>query len=73
MRLSVNFKEFIQSFLHKSLMKYLKFNENKNQMIKEFDSLINGEERSDDEEEGEYQKKRMKKAKKKKMKKEIKL
>ena len=56
--LSVNFKEFIESFLHKSLMKYLKFNENKNQMIKEFDSLINGEERSDDdddeEEEGEY-------------------
>ena len=57
MSLSVNFKEFIESFLHKSLMKYLKFNENKNQMIKEFDSLINGEERSDDdneEEEGEY-------------------
>ena len=53
LRLSVNFKEFIESFLHKSLMKYLKFNEEKNQMIKEFDSLINGEEGSDDEEEGE--------------------
>ena len=51
LRLSVNFKEFIESFLHKSLMKYLKFNEEKNQMIKEFDSLINGEE--GDEEEGE--------------------
>jgi len=51
LRLSVNFKEFIESFLHKSLMKYLKFNEEKNQMIKEFDSLINGEEGSDDEEE----------------------
>ena len=54
LRLSVNFKEFIESFLHKSLMKYLKFNEEKNQMIKEFDSLINGEEGDDDdEEEGE--------------------
>ena len=29
LRLSVNFKEFIESFLHKSLMKYLKFNEEK--------------------------------------------
>ena len=53
LRLSVNFKEFIESFLHKSLMKYLKFNEEKNQMIKEFDSLINGEDGDDDEEEGE--------------------
>ena len=52
LRLSVNFKEFIESFLHKSLMKYLKFNEEKNQMIKEFDSLINGE-GDDDEDEGE--------------------
>jgi CRP-like cAMP-binding protein len=51
LRLSVNFKEFIESFLHKSLMKYLKFNEEKNQMIKEFDSLINGEEGDDDDEE----------------------
>ena len=32
-------------------MKYLKFNEEKNQMIKEFDSLINGEDGDDDEEE----------------------
>ena len=53
LRLSVNFKEFIESFLHKSLMKYLKFNEEKNQMIKEFDSLINGEDGDDDEEEDE--------------------
>ena len=53
LRLSVNFKEFIESFLHKSLMKYLKFNEEKNQMIKEFDSLINGEEGDDDDEEEE--------------------
>ena len=52
LRLSVNFKEFIESFLHKSLMKYLKFNEEKNQMIKEFDSLINGE-GDDDDDEGE--------------------
>ena len=48
LRLSVSFKAFIESFLHKSLMKYLKFNEEKNQMIKEFDSLINGEEGDDD-------------------------
>ena len=50
LRLSVNFKEFIESFLHKSLMKYLKFNEEKNQMIKEFDSLMNGEGDEDDDE-----------------------
>ena len=41
LRLSVNFKEFIESFLHKSLMKYLKFNEEKNKMIKEFETLMN--------------------------------
>ena len=40
LRLSVNFKEFIESFLHSSLMKYLKFNEEKNRMIKEFETLI---------------------------------
>ena len=45
LRLSVNFKEFIESFLHSSLMKYLKFNEEKNKMIKEFEDLIK---RSDD-------------------------
>ena len=46
LRLSVNFKEFIENFLHKSLMKYLKFNEEKNKMIKEFEALMskcNGE------------------------------
>ena len=55
LRLSVNFKEFIESFLHKSLMKYLKFQDEKNQMIKEFDSLINGEDgdEGDDEDEEE--------------------
>ena len=41
LRLSVNFKEFIENFLHKSLMKYLKFNEEKNKMIKEFETLMN--------------------------------
>ena len=53
LRLSVNFKEFIENFLHKSLMKYLKFNEEKNKMIKEFDALMNITENSQDEEEGE--------------------
>ena len=53
LRLSVNFKEFIESFLHKSLMKYLKFNEEKNKMMKEFDSLINADEGEDGEEENE--------------------
>ena len=53
LRLSVNFKEFIESFLHKSLMKYLKFQDEKNQMIKEFDSLINGEEGDGDDEDEE--------------------
>ena len=53
LRLSVNFKEFIESFLHKSLMKYLKFNEEKNKMMKEFDSLINGDEAEEGEEENE--------------------
>ena len=53
LRLSVNFKEFIESFLHKSLMKYLKFNEEKNKMMKEFDSLINADEAEEGEEENE--------------------
>lgn len=53
LRLSVNFKEFIESFLHKSLMKYLKFNEEKNKMMKEFDSLINADEGEEGEEENE--------------------
>lgn len=41
LRLSVNFKEFIENFLHKSLMKYLKFTEEKNKMIREFEQLMN--------------------------------
>ena len=41
LKLSVNFKEFIENFLQKSLMKYLKFNEEKNKMIKEFEDLMN--------------------------------
>lgn len=52
LRLSVNFKEFIETFLHKSLMRYLKFNEEKNKMIREFDALMNiteGEENEDEE------------------------
>jgi hypothetical protein len=35
LRLSVNFKDFIEVFLHKSLMIYLKFNEEKKRLIKE--------------------------------------
>jgi len=53
LRLSVNFKEFIESFLHKSLMKYLKFNEEKNKMMKEFESLINDDEDGEENEENE--------------------
>ena len=53
LRLSVNFKEFIESFLHKSLMKYLKFNEEKNKMMKEFDSLMDAEDGEEGEEENE--------------------
>ena len=53
LRLSVNFKEFIESFLHKSLMKYLRFDEGKNKMMKEFDSLINADEAEEGEEENE--------------------
>jgi hypothetical protein len=44
LKLSVNFKEFIENFLQKSLMKYLKFNEEKNKMIKEFEDLMNSNE-----------------------------
>lgn len=39
LRLSVNFQEFIGKFLHKSLMKYLKFTEEKNKIIKEFEAM----------------------------------
>jgi hypothetical protein len=42
LRLSVNFKEFIENFLHKSLMIYLRFNEEKKKLIKEYDNLVNG-------------------------------
>ena len=53
LRLSVNFKEFIESFLHSSLMKYLKFNEEKNKMIKEFETLIKGSDESEENESNE--------------------
>lgn len=43
LRLSVNFKEFIENFLHKSLMIYLRFNEEKKKIMKEFENLYNGE------------------------------
>lgn len=41
LRLSVNFKEFIENFLHKSLMIYLKFNEDKKKLTKEEESRMN--------------------------------
>lgn len=41
LRLSVNFKEFIENFLHKSLMIYLKFNEEKKKIMKEEEQRIN--------------------------------
>ena len=37
LRLSVNFKEFIEKFLQKSLMKYLRFNEEKKKILKSID------------------------------------
>jgi hypothetical protein len=37
LRLSVNFKEFIEKFLQKSLMKYLRFNEEKKKIFKSID------------------------------------
>jgi midasin len=40
LRLSVNFKEFIENFLHKSLMIYLKFNEEKKKIMREEESKI---------------------------------
>jgi hypothetical protein len=43
LRLSVN-KEFIKNFLHKSLMIYLRFNEEKKKLIKEFEILQNNQE-----------------------------
>lgn len=44
LRLSVNFKEFIEKFLQKSLMKYLRFNEEKKKIYKTIDdkNLISG-------------------------------
>ena len=57
LRLSVNFKEFIENFLHKSLMKYLKFNEEKNKMIKEFETLMNKANNKNKEKEKEEEKK----------------
>ena len=57
LRLSVNFKEFIENFLHKSLMKYLKFNEEKNKMIKEFETLMNKANNKNKDKEKEEEKK----------------
>lgn len=41
LRLSVNFKEFIEKFLQKSLMKYLRFNEEKKKILKSIDDKNN--------------------------------
>lgn len=41
LRLTVNYKQFIEYFLHKSFMRYLKFTEEKNQMIKEIEAQTN--------------------------------
>ena len=40
LRLSVNFKEFIEKFLHKSLMIYLKYNEERKKIISEYDEMM---------------------------------
>ena len=40
LRLSVNFKEFIEKFLHKSLMIYLKYNEERKKIISEYDDMM---------------------------------
>ena len=56
LKLSVNFKEFIENFLQKSLMKYLKFNEEKNKMIKEFETLMNKANNKNKEKEKEKEK-----------------
>lgn len=37
LRLSVNFKDIIQLFLHNSLLKYVKFNDEKKKIIKEYE------------------------------------
>jgi hypothetical protein len=42
LRLSVNFKEFIEKFLQKSLMKYLRFNEEKKKILKSGEDRNNG-------------------------------
>jgi hypothetical protein len=41
LRLSVNFKEFIENFLYKSLMKFLKFSDIRKKMIREEDNRQN--------------------------------
>jgi hypothetical protein len=41
LRLSVNFKEFIENFLHKSLMIYLKFSEEKKKIMREEEARMN--------------------------------
>ncbi len=40
LRLSFNFKEFIEKFLHKSLMIYLKYNEERKKIISEYDDMM---------------------------------
>ena len=40
LRLSVNFKEFIESFLQKSLMIYLKYNEERKKLIAEEEAMM---------------------------------
>lgn len=47
LRLSVNFKEFIENFLHKSLMIYLKFNEEKKKILREEESKIKKDEENE--------------------------
>lgn len=41
LRLSVNFKEFIENFLHKSFMIYLKYNKERKKMIEDYEELMN--------------------------------
>lgn len=41
LRLSVNFKEFIESFLHKSLIVYLKYNEERKKIIEQYEEITN--------------------------------
>jgi len=40
LRLSVNFKEFIEKFLHRSLMIYLKYNEERKKIINDYEEMM---------------------------------